>query len=85
MFARIKAVVTAKRHDQVVVIRQLDELSPLKILSRGYVFTTDEDDRVVTKARDLKVHQQLNLHFTDGQVLTKVDKIMEANRDWKES
>ena len=85
MFARIKAVVTAKRHDQVVVIRQLDELSPLKILSRGYVFTTDEDDKVVTKAQDLKVHQQLNLHFTDGQVLTKVDKIMEANRDWKES
>ena len=53
------------------VITKLDALSPLKTLSRGYC-VTEVDDKVITKASDLKKDMQINIKFYDGNVNAKV-------------
>ena len=53
------------------VITKLDALSPLKTLSRGYC-VTEVDEKVITKASDLKKDMQINIKFYDGNVNAKV-------------
>lgn len=53
------------------VITKLDTLSPLKTLSRGYC-VTEVDEKVITKASDLKKDMQINIKFYDGNVNAKV-------------
>lgn len=45
---------------------QLHALNPLAVLSRGYAAAVDESGRVVSRAADLFVGQNLSLRFADG-------------------
>ena len=58
------------------LVRQLDSLSPLKIMGRGYTYVT-KDQRVVNHAGQLAVGQSVQLHFKDGQAIAKITKIKE--------
>ena len=58
------------------LVRQLDSLSPLKIMGRGYTYVT-KDQRVVNHAGQLAVGQSVQLHFKDGQAMAKITKIKE--------
>lgn len=58
------------------LVRQLDSLSPLKIMGRGYTYVT-KDQRVVNHASQLAVGQSVQLHFKDGQAMAKITKIKE--------
>ncbi len=45
---------------------QLDALSPLGVLSRGYALVQDTDGRVIPAARDLSPGDRATLRFSDG-------------------
>ncbi|WP_367375997.1 exodeoxyribonuclease VII large subunit [Lentilactobacillus kefiri] len=62
-----------KQHYQMLV-GSLDHLSPLKILSRGYTYTTDEKGDFVKRVADLKT-STIDVHFSDGTVNASVNKI----------
>lgn len=47
---------------------QLNMLSPLAVLGRGYTMTTDERGRLVARAGEVVAGQQLVVSFADGQV-----------------
>ncbi|MBD5806678.1 exodeoxyribonuclease VII large subunit [Limosilactobacillus walteri] len=65
------------RHQQVMsLIKQLDSLSPLKIMSRGYTYVTSEE-KVVNHAKQLAVGQQVQLHFDDGEVQAEIKSVKE--------
>lgn len=55
------------------LIGQLDSLSPLKVLKRGYAYAT-QDGQVVSAA-NLAPGAALNLHFYDGKAVVTVDKV----------
>lgn len=55
-------------------ISQLDMLSPLKVLSRGYAAVTDLKGETVT-AKDLVAHNDINIRFCDGTALCNVKEI----------
>lgn len=55
-------------------VASLDLLSPLKIMGRGYTYTT-KDDRVLRSAAELTAKDELTVHFKDGQVTAQVTKI----------
>ena len=57
--------------DFATLVAKLDSLSPLKTLSRGYTIT-EKDGRPVTKAKDLKSDDEVNLKFIDGEKLAKI-------------
>ncbi len=56
-------------------MQQLDDISPLKTISRGYVYTTDQKGNTVTSVDQLKIDEKLKLHFKDGQVQVNVENI----------
>ncbi|MBB1070264.1 exodeoxyribonuclease VII large subunit [Limosilactobacillus sp. RRLNB_1_1] len=65
-----------KKQQVASLIKQLDSLSPLKIMSRGYTYVTS-DEKVVNHAQQLTVGQNVQLHFDDGDVQAEIKKIKE--------
>lgn len=57
-------------------VAALDLLSPLKIMGRGYSYTTFEE-QVVKSAAGLSAGQDLTIHYIDGLVTAKVEAIKE--------
>lgn len=63
------------------LIQSLDLLSPLKIMGRGYSYTTKEE-RVVKSVTDLRVGDELQVHYQDGQAKVHItDLVKEENHD----
>ncbi|MCA8916442.1 MAG: exodeoxyribonuclease VII large subunit [Planctomycetes bacterium] len=51
---------------------QLEALSPLKVLERGYSITRDEQGRVLKRARDAKEGETLVTKLAEGSIVSKV-------------
>ena len=48
------------------LISKLDALSPLKTLARGYSLIENNEHKVITKVKDLKAGDNINIRFQDG-------------------
>ena len=55
-------------------VQSLDLLSPLKIMSRGYTFTT-KDEQVLKSQEQVALGDELTIHFADGQVRAQVTEL----------
>ncbi|MBP1045407.1 exodeoxyribonuclease VII large subunit [Enterococcus sp. BWM-S5] len=55
----------------VSAIQQLDLLSPLKIMGRGYSYTTKEET-VVKSVEELNKEDQVTIHYSDGKIRAAV-------------
>lgn len=64
-----------KRHELASQVQKLDDNSPLKAISRGYVYTSDTDGKTITQVEQLHTGQKINLTFKDGDVQAKVIEI----------
>jgi exodeoxyribonuclease VII large subunit len=51
---------------------QLDALSPLKILARGYAVARDESGRVLKQVKQLPAGREFTLRVTDGEIDARV-------------
>ncbi|MEE8823906.1 exodeoxyribonuclease 7 large subunit [Lentilactobacillus sunkii] len=71
--ATVQNLKSVKQHYQMLV-GSLDHLSPLKILSRGYTYTTDEQGKFVKRVADIE-SKTIDVHFSDGTVNASVNKI----------
>jgi exodeoxyribonuclease VII large subunit len=60
-------------------LQSLDLLSPLKIMGRGYSYTTKET--VVKSVQELAVGDVLDVHYQDGQAKVEVLEIKEEKHD----
>jgi exodeoxyribonuclease VII large subunit len=56
------------RHQLAVQSGNLDLLSPMAVLGRGYVLVKDETGKLVTRAESVHVRQKLHLRFEDGEI-----------------
>ena len=71
MIGRIKEIYTEKRNTLKMQINTLENVSPLKMLSKGYAKVL-VDSKVVTKIEDVKVDDVLTTHLLNGVVKSKV-------------
>ena len=75
---RIETLITKKEKDlkikTVELITKIDALSPLKILTRGYV-VTENKGVIVKSVNQVKVNDEIDIKFSDGSVKTKVLKV----------
>lgn len=55
-------------------VQQLDLLSPLKIMGRGYSYTTKEQ-QVIKSVNELQPKEKIQIHYVDGLVDTVIEKI----------
>lgn len=60
------------------VATKLDALSPLKIMSRGYLYASKEDS-VVKSIRDIDIDETLSLKLCDGTAVCTVNDIIKDN------
>ncbi len=61
-----------KRHRSVVNLSKLSLLSPLSVLSRGYVLVRDKSGRLISRSAQLRPGQELTLRFEDGEASCRV-------------
>ncbi len=55
------------------VATQLNALSPLAVLSRGYALVQDEQQKLIRSSKQVKSQQMLRLRFADGEVKVKTE------------
>ena len=57
------------------VTAKLDALSPLKVMSRGYLFARNDDGKIVKSVNDVQVDDKLLLKLCDGSAVCIVDNV----------
>lgn len=65
-----------KRNAFISTVQSLDLLSPLKIMGRGYTYTTKEG-QVVKSIEHLHPTEVVTIHFPDGQAQAAITEILE--------
>ena len=55
---------------------QLNQLSPLHTLSRGYSVTQNEQGTVITETGQINAKQKLKLSLVDGHAMVKVEQVI---------
>lgn len=75
--ADAERLVRSKRERFVALTSQLDAMSPLKVLSRGYSMTQTEDGTLVRACRDVTPGQKLNITVSDGTLQAEVCSVQE--------
>lgn len=85
--AKAETALSAAKNRLSANAAALDAMSPLKVLSRGYVITQNEQGDVVSAASSLEKGDSLSLYMQDGTVLCTVNDIRmkECVRDGKET
>jgi exodeoxyribonuclease VII large subunit len=64
------------RHKLHSTMRQLDALSPLKVMSRGYSLVYDEQEqRLIKSIQDVKLGDIVKVKVADGQLNCRVDSL----------
>lgn len=65
----------ANNHRLAKLSSQLDALSPLKVLGRGYSVTTDESGKVIDNASNIKAGTTIISRLHKGKLISEVKKI----------
>ena len=65
-----------RRRDLARVAAQLDALSPLGVLARGYGLTRREDGAIVRGANDVKAGDRITTRLAGGTILSRVEGSM---------
>ncbi|MEI5994840.1 exodeoxyribonuclease VII large subunit [Candidatus Enterococcus mansonii] len=71
---RMEHYMNDKQKQFITVIQQLDLLSPLKIMGRGYSYTTKEK-QVIKSVNELQAKEKIQIHYVDGVVDTVIEKV----------
>lgn len=58
---------------------KLDAMSPLKVLSRGYAMTTNEDGKVVRSVSQIAAGEQVQVVLSDGTLQATVNDVKEKD------
>lgn len=61
------------------ITSKLDALSPLKVMSRGYLFARDESDKIIKSVGDIDIDDVIKLKMCDGSAECSVKKIIKEN------
>jgi exodeoxyribonuclease VII large subunit len=67
----MKDIYAAKENQFANAVQSLDLLSPLKIMGRGYSYTT-KNEQVIKSIDTIEPEDQLTIHYQDGQALVEV-------------
>ncbi|MGG5255113.1 exodeoxyribonuclease VII large subunit [Neobacillus sp. SM06] len=71
----MKQIIIKKQHEYDRIIGQLEALSPLKIMKRGYSIVYQEDKKLVKSVDQIRPNETVSIQLTDGSLITKVQEI----------
>lgn len=62
------------------LLQSLDHLSPLKILDRGYSYTT-KNEKILKEVENVDIGEDISVHLSDGWINAEVKKINKKEED----
>lgn len=74
---KTKNIIAEKQAAEKLLVGQLDSLSPLKVISRGYAIVTNSDKTLISSVKQLEPNENLKLRFIDGYAKTTVREVTE--------
>lgn len=66
--------VREKKHELALYAERFDGLSPIKKLSQGFAYVSDDTGRIVKRMDDVKISDQITIAVTDGDIIAKVEE-----------
>ncbi len=70
-----QAVLENKRHQFASLVGQLNALSPLQVLSRGYAVVWDQQNHVAVSAENLQVGETIKVRLHKGELTGTITKV----------
>jgi len=74
LFIAMKYLLAAKTHKFVSLIEQLQIVSPLATIARGYSVTRNKNAQVITSVTQITADEHINIQLMDGKISAKVLK-----------
>jgi exodeoxyribonuclease VII large subunit len=71
----IRNLINIKKHSFVMVLKAMEQLSPMAVLQRGYAVPLDEIDAVIRSVGDTEVGRLIRLLIQDGTLRCIVNSI----------
>jgi exodeoxyribonuclease VII large subunit len=75
MFLHVYHTIKVARDRLSAITNQLDSLSPLKVLARGYSITFRRDGRILRKATEVEPQELIRSKLMEGEIVSKVTQI----------
>jgi len=75
METNIQQVLAMKKQSLSYTGQMLDHISPLKTLERGYSIVQTDKNKVITRVKQVKTGDSLNIQVTDGQIHVAVGSV----------
>ena len=75
----IQQKITESRHQFVLQTSQLNSVSPLATLERGYSVTTDQQNMVLRRVEQVNVGEVVTTRLANGQLISQVIDIQDKN------
>lgn len=72
LFSAMKTFLKDKRTLFQQQVQTLEDISPLKVLGRGYIYTSNQAGETVMSVKNIAKDEVLNLHFADGNAEAKI-------------
>lgn len=72
----MQQIMTDRRHKVALLAERLEGVSPLRKLSSGYAYVTNEENKAVTTTEEIKEGDVLAVHFLKGEVKAKVTEVV---------
>lgn len=72
---------TLARDRLAALAAQLDALSPLRVLQRGYTLTRREDGAIVRSAAEVRPGQRLRIQTAQGTIVSRVESTQATTND----
>jgi len=69
----VQAMLTVHRSRADRLGAQLDALSPMRVLGRGYAVARDEQGRVLKRRADFDRTERFRLRLADGEIRARVE------------
>jgi len=74
-----KKILVQKKHDLELMIQNLNNLSPLNIMSRGYSIVLDKNKSLIKSVKKLKQDDTVEIKFIDGSALAQINSVQKEN------
>ncbi|CAI2598270.1 Exodeoxyribonuclease 7 large subunit [Apilactobacillus kunkeei] len=76
----IMLLIQNKQNQLTQRVDALDHLSPLKVMSRGFSFTTNSEGKVVKKIDDIQKNDDIELKLIDGYAKATVNEVKKESK-----
>ena len=72
----MQQIMTDRRHRVALLAERLEGVSPLRKLSSGYAYVTNDASKAVTTTEEIKKGDVLTVHFLKGKVKAEVTEVI---------